>query len=269
MIIIIEHGWISTWSSQGIGPLVKMTIITMICFVIYILRWYEQFLPVHCSAGIGRSGTLCLVDSCLVMAEAGVQLSLALVCLIVKSFVMFGDESWHHENRHIIIFWEQQIIVVVEGSSYLISQVLETLLDMRSQRMGLIQVWSYKAKSCQHRILPRRTYSCQRLFPISLSWYILVNIAGCLISYVHSCQHLMCLIQTEDQLRFSVDALILALKRLQGEVRNWGCPFYCESCERIWIRCYKGGEYCLSFSSFVLWFCICGCVEQSWHSDNS
>jgi len=72
---------------------------------------------VHCSAGIGRSGTLCLVDSCLVMAEAGVQLSLALV--------------------------------------------LETLLDMRSQRMGLIQ--------------------------------------------------------TEDQLRFSVDALILALKRLQGE----------------------------------------------------
>ena len=50
----------------------------------------------------------------------------------------------------------------------------------------------------------------------------------------------MCLIQTEDQLRFSVDALILALKRLQGEVRNWGCPFYCESCERIWIPCYEG-----------------------------
>ena len=31
----------------------------------------------------------------------------------------------------------------------------------------------------------------------------------------------MCLIQTEDQLRFSVDALILALKRLQGEVRTF------------------------------------------------
>jgi len=72
---------------------------------------------VHCSAGIGRSGTLCLVDSCLVLAETGVQLNLALV--------------------------------------------LETLLEMRTQRMGLIQ--------------------------------------------------------TEDQLRFSVEALILALKRLQGE----------------------------------------------------
>ena len=116
MIIIIEHGWISTWSSQDIGPLVKMTIITMICFVIYIFRWYEQFLPVHCSAGIGRSGTLCLVDSCLVMAEAGVQLSLALVCLLN---LLSCHESWHHEYRYIIIFWEQQIIVVVEGSSYL------------------------------------------------------------------------------------------------------------------------------------------------------
>jgi len=72
---------------------------------------------VHCSAGIGRSGTLCLVDSCLVLAETGVQLNLALV--------------------------------------------VETLLEMRTQRMGLIQ--------------------------------------------------------TEDQLRFSVEALILALKRLQGE----------------------------------------------------
>merc|ERR1712110_483853 len=72
---------------------------------------------VHCSAGIGRSGTLCLVDSCLVIAESGVQLNLTLV--------------------------------------------LETLLEMRTQRMGLIQ--------------------------------------------------------TEDQLRFSVEALILALKKLQGE----------------------------------------------------
>ena len=86
MIIIVEHRWISTWSSHSTGPMIKMTIITMICFVIYIFWWYEQFLPVHCSAGIGRSGTLCLVDSCLVMAEAGVQLSLALVCLFVKSF---------------------------------------------------------------------------------------------------------------------------------------------------------------------------------------
>ena len=30
----------------------------------------------------------------------------------------------------------------------------------------------------------------------------------------------MGLIQTEDQLRFSVEALILALKKLQGEVRK-------------------------------------------------
>lgn len=72
---------------------------------------------VHCSAGIGRSGTLCLVDSCLVMAEAGTDLSL--------------------------------------------STVLETLLEMRTQRMGLIQ--------------------------------------------------------TEDQLRFSVEALVVGVHRLLGE----------------------------------------------------
>ena len=99
MIIIVEHGWISTWSSQGTGPLVKMTIITMMCFVIYIFWWYEQFLPVHCSAGIGRSGTLCLVDSCLVMAEAGVQLSLALVCFCLSVDVMKTGISFSEKSR--------------------------------------------------------------------------------------------------------------------------------------------------------------------------
>ena len=172
MIIIIEHGWISTWSSQGIGPMVKMTIITMICFVIYILRWYEQFLPVHCSAGIGRSGTLCLVDSCLVMAEAGVQLSLALVCLFVKSFVMFGDESWHHENRHIVIFWEQQIVVVAKGSSYLLGAGnpswhaqpthgldpgMMIFLCKKLSTSDFLDVW----------VVDIHTYSCQHLFSLS------------------------------------------------------------------------------------------------------
>ena len=57
--------------------------------------------------------------------------------------------------------------IVEDERIRMLVQVLETLLEMRTQRMGLIQ--------------------------------------------------------TEDQLRFSVEALILALKRLQGEEVSW--PF--------------------------------------------
>ena len=81
--------------------------------------------PVHCSAGIGRSGTLILVDSSLVMAEMGEELSL--------------------------------------------SSVMETLMNMRTYRMGLIQ--------------------------------------------------------TEDQLRFIVDAIVQGMKQLgleQGEIKTLG-----------------------------------------------
>eukprot|EP00092_Neocalanus_flemingeri_P030624 GFUD01033252.1.p1 GENE.GFUD01033252.1~~GFUD01033252.1.p1 ORF type:complete len:379 (-),score=103.23 GFUD01033252.1:121-1257(-) len=80
---------------------------------------------VHCSAGIGRSGTLILVDSCLVLAGMGEELSL--------------------------------------------SMVVETLMNTRTYRMGLIQ--------------------------------------------------------TEDQLRFSVDAIVQGIKQLgleQGEKKAVG-----------------------------------------------
>lgn len=80
---------------------------------------------IHCSAGIGRSGTFCLVDCCLVLVSA-LQMRIKLTKISTKCFSQIDKEG---ENR---------------------VNVREVLLELRKYRMGLIQThdqltFSYEA----------------------------------------------------------------------------------------------------------------------------
>lgn len=79
---------------------------------------------VHCSAGIGRSGTFCLVDTCLLLVSTEFSCSDSKLCWFVKTSDRLCFRCW------------LQMSTRKDPSSV---RIRDVLLEMRRHRMGLIQ----------------------------------------------------------------------------------------------------------------------------------